>query len=504
MTHSGRHLAVAMACVLWAEPIGVSAHAVLIDSDPMAGSRVDRAPQTVTLTFDEPVETSVGSLRVFDANGVSHASGPVFHPDGDAHRIATRVKGMGRGAFVVSWQVVSADSHIVDGAFAFGFGVAAGAAPVHDRDPGAQALLMAVRWLMLAGALVGIGLAIVAALPGIRMRASARAGELLAWIVLAMFAFADVLLRADIISGSPAAIFATRVGMLRAITILAALGAVGAVMGKRRQILLLAAAIVAAASLSAAGHAAAGTGIALGFGADLLHLFGAAAWIGALAICLAADSDADIRLIAPVAAVAVATLAGTGIVQTIRNVGSWTALFSTTYGFAIDLKIGLLALALAAALAVRRSLGGALRRTHNRLGLESLVLTGIIAVTAVLVETPLPREAAALISASTSFTVSDVTVHVSAVQTDSLHWALHINGRGARGQRRALDAASVMLRDTERASGPLVVPLTRDASGAFAGEAALPWHGSWRALVSARIGDFDENHRTLPLGDKSL
>jgi hypothetical protein len=41
--------------------------------------------------------------------------------------------------------------------------------------------------------------------------------------------------------------------------------------------------------------------------------------------------------------------------------------------------------------------------------------------------------------------------------------------------------------------------MSRVAGGAYAGTIALPFTGAWGAYVSARVGDFDENHVTLPL-----
>jgi hypothetical protein len=253
----------------------------------------------------------------------------------------------------------------------------------------------------------------------------------------------------------------------------------------------------------ATGHhcflAAVGDWAVIGVGADVLHMLSAAAWIGVLAAALSFGSDGDVRRITPVAGFAVVAIVLTGIVQTVRNVGSFSPLLSSAYGLAIDLKIGLLALTLLAALAARQALKRGRHAFQNPIRLELLVLTGVTAVTAVLVETPLPREAATLPPVSASFAVSQVTVHVSATPSDPLHWTLYIDGTDARGDPRALDGAVVTLRDADRNSGPLVVPLTRSASGAFTGDAALPWRGSWSALISARVGEFDENHRTLSL-----
>ena len=53
--------------VLGAAP--ASAHAELIDTDPAEGSVVETAPDTVTLTFNEPVRLTSQEIAVYDAAG---------------------------------------------------------------------------------------------------------------------------------------------------------------------------------------------------------------------------------------------------------------------------------------------------------------------------------------------------------------------------------------------------------------------------------------------------
>jgi len=105
----------------------------------------------------------------------------------------------------------------------------------------------------------------------------------------------------------------------------------------------------------------------IGVVADTLHLIAAAAWIGVLAIGTTLESSEDLRGISPIAITAVSTIVVTGIIQTIRNVGSVTALITTPYGRDIDLKIALLLAALAVALLSRR----ALARSRFAIGIGS-------------------------------------------------------------------------------------------------------------------------------------
>jgi copper transport protein len=486
------------ALVLMSAP--AMAHAVLEVSEPSAGERIDRAPQTVTLTFDEPVETALGSLRVLDASGAVHSAGPVIHPGGDPARIAVRVNSMDRGRYVVAWQVVSADSHIVNGAYAFGVGAAAGPPPAAVEDTGASLFLPIIHFGIFAGVLLGIGLPIGAATVGRRAKRPPNFVEFGAWFVLAFCAFSDVALRADLAGGNLASAFTTHVGVLRLVTIGAALAGIFAVSHRRRRWdLLITACIVAAVSLSLAGHATGSEPAALGLAADMLHLLAAATWIGVLAIGTTLEPTEDLRGISPVAMAAVGTIGITGVVQTVRNVGSFTALVTTAYGREIDLKIILMLGALGVALTARRALARSRFSIRHWLKLELWLLTAVIAVTAVLVESPLPRETVSLASATTTFAVRDIIVHVSATASAQRQWEFRVNGTDATGASRSLDGVDVAVRETIRNIGPLTVPMSRTSEGAFDGTITLPFAGTWAASVSARSGDFDENHTSIPL-----
>jgi copper transport protein len=480
------------------------AHAVLVASEPSAGERLEHPPQTVTLTFDEPVETALGSLRVLDAAGVLHSVGTVVHPGSDPARIAVHLTNLETGRYVVAWQVVSADSHIVNGAYAFGVGAPAGPAPAAATDTGATVLLPIIHFGILAGVLLGIGMPIGAATVGRRAHRAPNFVEFGAWFVLAFCAFSDVALRADLAGGTLAAAFTTHVGVLRLTTIGAALAGIVAVSHRRRWWNLLATAcIVAAVSLSLAGHAAGSEPVALGVAADALHLIAAAAWVGVLAIGTTLEPTEDLRGISPIAIAAVSAIVVSGIVQTIRNVGSVSALLTTPYGRDIDIKIVLLLAALGVALLSRRALAKSRFAIGHWLKLELWLLTAVIAVTAVLVESPLPREAAPLASVATTFVVRDITVHVSATTTGQRQWEIRVNGTGAGGASRTLDGVDVSVRETVRNVGPLVVPMARTADGSFDGTTTLPFDGSWSALISARSGDFDENHSIVPLKEST-
>ena len=99
-----------------------SAHAELLTSDPQPGAVLDTAPAKITLTFTEPVEISLGGIRLFDGTGSAIDIGTARHPDGDDTVVEVDLPALDNGSYVVDWRVVSADSHPVHAAFTFQVG----------------------------------------------------------------------------------------------------------------------------------------------------------------------------------------------------------------------------------------------------------------------------------------------------------------------------------------------------------------------------------------------
>ncbi|MGW7263121.1 copper resistance CopC/CopD family protein [Streptomyces sp. NPDC054842] len=112
-------LAVAGALLAGAGP--VSAHAALTGSDPRQGAVVDRAPTQITLSFSEKVALSGDSVRVLDPEGKRVDTGDPADLGGAMYAVKLHA-GLPDGTFTVTYQVVSADSHPVAGAYTFSIG----------------------------------------------------------------------------------------------------------------------------------------------------------------------------------------------------------------------------------------------------------------------------------------------------------------------------------------------------------------------------------------------
>jgi len=141
------------------------AHAVAISTDPADGARLSATPAAVSVTFSEHVSFGSGYLRVVDSRGRRVDTGTVQHPGGDATKVAVPLRtGLPDDSYIVSYRIVSADSHPVGGAFSFVVGkrplvAASGAVVGGTGDPVVVGVFAVARWLSFAGLVLIGGLA---------------------------------------------------------------------------------------------------------------------------------------------------------------------------------------------------------------------------------------------------------------------------------------------------------------------------------------------------------
>ncbi|MEE1763060.1 copper resistance CopC/CopD family protein [Streptomyces sp. SP18BB07] len=434
---------------LLAGAVPVSAHAALTGSDPQQGSVVQEAPDQVSLTFSEKVAMSDGSVRVYDPKGKEADTGEVTDLGGNTYAVGLH-SGLPDGTFTVTYQVVSADSHPVSGAFTFSVG-APSKTTVAVPEQGAGGGLVGglygfARYLSYAGFILLVGGAAFV-LACWQRGAGVRPVQRLVvsgWLTLTTATLAMLLLRGSY-TGS---------GKLGDIVDLDLLGQVlqtktGAALVSRLLLLAAAALFIAvlfgayarrdeeteddedttdtdtdteptserdaasendeasahdadpdvdadsehdadaekddvslqrdltfglaigggvvaaglAASWAMAEHASTGIQTGISMPLDVLHLLAVAAWLGGLATLLVAlfraPVDAQIetgavRRFSRVAFGSVLVLTATGIYQSWRQVGSWSALTGTSYGQLLLVKIGLVAVLVGIAWISRR------------------------------------------------------------------------------------------------------------------------------------------------------
>src|SRR3954468_22041553 len=124
-------------CVLLAGAHGTAlAHATLVRAEPAAGAHLTACPARVLLVFSEPLEPSLARMSVAGGNGRRVALAPVGDPH-DVHAVTAPVECLPAGGYRVSWRVVSADGHPVEGNYTFDISGAdpSPAAPVASLPP---------------------------------------------------------------------------------------------------------------------------------------------------------------------------------------------------------------------------------------------------------------------------------------------------------------------------------------------------------------------------------
>jgi len=192
------------AIVLTAGP--ASAHAILESETPNASSTVAVSPPQITLVFSENVSISPTSIELFNDKGNRVDIGAVQHSPTTDHDVQATVKHLDNGGYVVTWQVISADSHPVHGAFTFGVGRSAGnLTGVAARLEAAQAgnktvgvLFAIARAASYAGIALLIGGVVFAAAIRTPGRRRSRADNLvgIGWVLLLVATVASVMLQA--------------------------------------------------------------------------------------------------------------------------------------------------------------------------------------------------------------------------------------------------------------------------------------------------------------------
>ncbi|OQR60744.1 hypothetical protein B6E66_28490 [Streptomyces maremycinicus] len=386
-------LAVTGALLAGAGP--ASAHAALTGSDPAQGVVVDKAPTQVSLTFSETVSMNDDSLRVLDPKGSRVDTGKPSGVSGTTYAVQLH-SGLPDGTYTVTYQVVSADSHPVAGAYTFSIGSPSSTSvSVSDQAAGGGV----VGWLYGFGRYVSYagfimmtgGAAFVLACwqRGTGVRALQRL-VVSGWVAMTAATLFLLLLRGsytssgklgdvfdldllgEVLQTKTGAALVSRLLLLAAAALFIAVlfGAYDKREGEEKRDLTFGLAIggtVVAAGLAAswamAEHASTGLQPGIAMPVDVLHLLAVATWLGGLTALLVAlyRAPADRPVEAPaarrfsrLALSSVSVVVATGTYQSWRQLGSWSAFTDTRYGQLLLVKIGLVALLVGVAWISRR------------------------------------------------------------------------------------------------------------------------------------------------------
>jgi copper transport protein len=350
------------------------AHANLVATSPPNGAELDRPPAEIRLRFSERVTVAADAVTLRGSGGAAVATGPAALAPDDPSTIVLPVPAdLPGGSYIVSFRAVSADSHPVVGAIAFGVGTPA--VPVDEADlaagdPAVSAVFAVARWSSYAGlALLAGGLAVfVLCWPGGWASPRARRLVTVGWVASLAGGVAVLLLQgpysavrplADV--ADPALLSATldadfgRYVLVRLVIVVAAAALVflpRRAPARWQGAGALAVGLALPATWVGTGHANTSDN-PLDTVAEVTHLVAMSTWFGGLAllvVCVlprssvlpAGEVAPMLRRFSLLATGAVATLVVTGTYVAWRRVGTFEALLGTPYGRLLAFKLAAL------------------------------------------------------------------------------------------------------------------------------------------------------------------
>ncbi|WP_203337455.1 copper resistance CopC/CopD family protein [Nocardioides limicola] len=507
-----------VAAVLAAFAIPAHAHASVIDSDPAHHQVLTEAPRSLTLTYNEPVTLVPDQVVLYDATATVVPS--QARTEG-ARLIVDVDQELADGTYVLTWRIISADTHPVGGALTFSVGEPSpSVAPIGGSAEASTVGLSVWGFIGYLGLFLAIGTAIFTTwlLPRLsrfdeaarRIRQLTLAGSAVA--VLAGLAGLQLTVGNQL--GSSVGLVEAWRGAsadLRWSLVLLALG-LGAVTAgvmcrpHPARPLVGAGTVLATISPALTGHSRLEL---VSTAADAVHVLAGGVWLGgliALAISLpAATSRAELAAqllsrFSTVAAAVLSILVLTGLLLAWRIVPSPEALIDTGYGRLLLTKTGLVLIVVALAAwnrfvllpRTRRATGsarvattGTVRRT---VAAEAAVLVGVLAVTGFLVnQPPAGREQPPLVQTAVLADQHPIELEVTPARTGSNRIRVRLLDPG--GGRATV---SPVLRVTKGDLNLGEIRLIHASGGGHLGDVIIPETGTWTFTVSARLDRFSE------------
>jgi copper transport protein len=508
-----------------------SAHAALLGATPAPGSVIGTSPTEITVTFSEAVTPVAGRVQVLAPDGkrisgTATSTGAVLH-------IPVRRADRPLGTYLVSYRVISADSHPVGGGLTFSVGAPSAQPPEAAAAGQHRSVTVAVptiRYLGYAGLTLTVGPALMLALLWPR-RLSRRGPIRLVRTGLGLTAFATLAgIWVQAPNSSGAALWDVSPIELRQVltseyglaytarlAILAVLAAMlppvlRGTAGRVRAIVLLVLAVGGLTTWPLTGHAIASPLPGVIVAADVVHLAAMAVWLGGLitlsAFLLRRAHPRVLGVILPAwsrwAAISVVWLIGGGTVQAVVQVGSVGALWRTDYGKLLLAKVAVLAVTLAVAAYARRLVQRAqvpaagAARLRRTVGLEVAATVVVLGLSSVLVQVNPGRSAAVDQAAVTENGVSQTltcplftlqfNIYPVELGDDNTIHAFVYTPAGAALPAEQWTVTS-QLKGLEPVSTPLLGLIPRHHA---VGAITFPLPGTYEIAFTVRVSDIDQ------------
>ncbi len=504
-------------------PASAFAHATIVSTTPGDTSVVKAAPRTVSMKWSESVDLGDHAVKLLDARGKEIKTAPARHgPGGASTAVLTLPAGLKNGTYVISWRVVSSDSHPVSGAFSFSIG--SPSAVLFAADGSSSAVVRFVdavgRGVAFLGLALSIGGAFLLLVLWPEGRASARGRRVLWTGVGALLggSLLVLLLQGPYASGgSLGGVFdpslwsfrlSTRFG--HALVVRIVLGVAFAVLIARalreRNAWVLGGAAVCAFGLvltwTLTDHSRTGVQTWLGVPVASVHLAAMTLWFGGLLLLLACVTDASLASAVPrfsgFALPCFAVLGVSGLYLAWRQVGTFPALPQTDFGKLLLLKSGIVAGIVGLAYLSRRAVA---RGTSVRTSVAGEAFLGVAAlgVTATLVNTAPARVTYIDPVKTTVAGPAGTRVEVSVNPAKQGPNVLDVYLVKRDGMLLVVPELTAKL-IPPGSSGPINVPLGSAEPGHYvASRMSVPFTGRWKLRLQIRTSEIDERDVDIPV-----
>lgn len=518
-----RVLAAVLFALLASQARPLFAHAVLVDAQPAAGAALAVAPAGVVLRFNEPVMAV--ALRVLDSGARNVALAHVGA--GDTVRADLPAQGLPPGRYLVSYRVLSADSHPVAASLEFTIGdaraagvsntaaveieVAWRAPQVANRALHLIALALAAggalfelfvgsprgehRQFVLAACLIGVLTALLSI--GLEGAAAANAahGE---WLQPEIW-------RLGLASSRGTASLTAAGGLLS----IAVAGVVSR--GHWRGVMLFAGVALVLSAFVLSGHGATASPVLFAVPMWVLHTGVAMLWVGSLPQLLFAlqrgpDAGGAARRFSSLAVVAVPLLLGAGFCMAVLEGGPMLAFADSRYASVLGIKLLLVTVLLGIAIYNRLALlprldagvPGARQRLAWSIRVELAIALCVLGLAATLSHEVPPRVTASGNPAANearelslrSNTGIGLRIDVGSASPASRSVRLQfLDPAGLPFQPKEV---TLEIANPELGIEPLARQLESLGGGVYRlGGEALPVEGRWRVRIEALLSDFE-------------
>lgn len=488
------------------------AHASLLSAVPADGVTVPTPPKTLQLDFNEPVSPLV--MRLVHPNGQVTTLADVVAANNSVTIAAPALTEP--GTYVLSWRVISADSHPVGGVVTFAVGHPSsgvnappveGAAAVHAAIWAAQFVMSVALFIGVGGAFFATWLAAKRPLPRQRVLAAAVICGVVAAVVSIPLQGLDGLAEPLSHIVRPA-IWAAGFDTTWAVTVAAAIAAMAAglvALAANGQVAARALAALAMAgiglALVASGHASSAEPRLLSVPAVFLHGVCVAFWIGSLlplAIVVRCGDRSALERFSRWIPLPLVVLIATGIALCWIQLDRPDALWTTDYGLALSGKMAIVLMLLALGALNRytlvpRLISAGTRRLVTTIAAEFVLAVLILGIVGLWRFTPPPR---ALAAAETTY------IHFHGEQAMA---QIDLTPERDRGAAVTIDVTDDDLHPVAAKEVDLVIwnpgagiePIRRSAAFAGGDEwrisgLRIPVGGVWRMRVEILVNDFEK------------